>query len=330
MRRRSLRWRWRFTAAVSALTVIATGLGGGVAQAANDPAQTFGEVTAGVVEGRSVRDAVRLELPAAPSSAAEATGESAEAQTELAEPDEVTGESAEAQTELAEPDEVTGESAEAQTELAEPVVATAEGDSDLVDEAEAPLTEPLAAEEATVLESVLLDAASTATTYEPSYWLTWMKGSSVVYGRGLNSVGFLGDGTTTDRPTPVIVSPTWGSRKVEKLKTSGWGSTSILADDGTVWSWGRNDLGQLGDGTLSNSSKPVQTKPSWGSRKIIDIFGANGRTIAIANDGTLWQWGYLQSDDGTNSKADKPSQMNTTALGSRKPQVKSLPSRAGR
>ena len=39
-----------------------------------------------------------------------------------------------------------------------------------------------------------------------------------------------------------------------------------LKSDGTVWAWGHNEQGQLGDGTTTNRSTPVQVNLQWGSK----------------------------------------------------------------
>lgn len=69
--------------------------------------------------------------------------------------------------------------------------------------------------------------------------------------------------------------------------------------DGTLWAWGYNNYGQLGDGTNTNKSTPTQigTQANWQS------FAAGAsHTAAIKTNGTLWTWGYNNSGqlgDGT-------------------------------
>lgn len=61
-----------------------------------------------------------------------------------------------------------------------------------------------------------------------------------------------------------------------------------LKTDGTLWSWGRNTFGQLGDLTVSPRSSPVQvgTATNWAS------FATGGESsFAITSAGTLWSWG---------------------------------------
>lgn len=61
-----------------------------------------------------------------------------------------------------------------------------------------------------------------------------------------------------------------------------------LRNDGTVWTWGYNDKGQLGDGTMSNSSAPVQVK---GLSDVRAITAGAVHSIALRKDGSVWAWG---------------------------------------
>ena len=67
------------------------------------------------------------------------------------------------------------------------------------------------------------------------------------------------------------------------------GLYSALRADGTVWSWGKNDAGQLGNGTTIDSSIPVQ---AIGLSDVMAIDTSGGHVLAVKNDGTLWSWGH--------------------------------------
>ena len=71
---------------------------------------------------------------------------------------------------------------------------------------------------------------------------------------GLNGNGQLGDGTTTDRSTPVQVSGITTATQV----SLGYTHSCAILQDGTIECWGQNFYGQLGDGTNSDSATPVQ------------------------------------------------------------------------
>ncbi len=61
-----------------------------------------------------------------------------------------------------------------------------------------------------------------------------------------------------------------------------------LKSDGTVWTWGGNNYGQLGDGTTTRSSTPVQV---IGLTDVDAIAAGWGHGIALKSDGTIWTWG---------------------------------------
>lgn len=77
---------------------------------------------------------------------------------------------------------------------------------------------------------------------------------------------------------------------VAKL-SAGADHTLVIRTDGTLWSWGYNDEGQIGDGSYgegTNKSAPVQigTDNNWS-----DIAGGSHHSLALKTDGTLWAWG---------------------------------------
>lgn len=71
---------------------------------------------------------------------------------------------------------------------------------------------------------------------------------------GNNDHGGLGDGTTTDRATPVPVS----GLPTTKMLAAGWDHSLAVLTDGTLRAWGWNDSGQLGDGSQVDRSSPVR------------------------------------------------------------------------
>ena len=88
--------------------------------------------------------------------------------------------------------------------------------------------------------------------------------------------------------------------------------TVALKNDGTVWAWGRNNYGQLGDGTTTDSDTPVQAGGSSPLSGIIAIAAGESHTLALKNDGTVWAWGrnyYGQLGDGTTTDSDTPVQV---------------------
>lgn len=67
----------------------------------------------------------------------------------------------------------------------------------------------------------------------------------------------------------------------------------VLKNDGTVWAWGKNYYGQLGNGTFEDSEIPTQVK---NISNVVDISANYDFNLALKNDGTVWFWGFTGSD----------------------------------
>ncbi|MGX4585320.1 RCC1 domain-containing protein [Paenibacillus chitinolyticus] len=61
-----------------------------------------------------------------------------------------------------------------------------------------------------------------------------------------------------------------------------------LKSDGTVWAWGNNSQGQLGDGTLKNNGTPKQIQ---NLNNVVKIAAGGNHALALKSDGTVWAWG---------------------------------------
>lgn len=125
---------------------------------------------------------------------------------------------------------------------------------------------------------------------------------------GAATNGGLGNGTTT----PDISSP------VQVGALTNWAQVSVgtqfmlaIKTNGTLWGWGLNTSGQLGDGTAVSKSSPVQigTLTNWAQ-----ISAGNGSSRAVRTDGTLWAWGSGASGqlgDGTTASKSSPVQIGS-------------------
>jgi alpha-tubulin suppressor-like RCC1 family protein len=100
---------------------------------------------------------------------------------------------------------------------------------------------------ATVAEVALGDRHSCARKEGGTLWC-W----------GYNDYGQLGDGTTVHKSSPGGV-PALGTAVVEVAL--GGHQSCARKEDGSLWCWGRNDFGQLGDGTTALRSSPVVVAP---------------------------------------------------------------------
>lgn len=102
--------------------------------------------------------------------------------------------------------------------------------------------------------------------------------------------------------------------------TIAMGSSHALAlrADGTVWAWGRNSIGQLGnnDATHTNSNTPVEVTDAAGTgalSAVVAIAAGGDHSMALRTDGTVWSWGNngdgeLGNNDGTHTNTDRPVQ----------------------
>ena len=175
-----------------------------------------------------------------------------------------------------------------------------------------------------------------------------LMGDGSVYAWGYNGYGQLGDGTTTNQYSPIqvpgltkIVAIAAGDYFSLALKNDGtvlaWGDsyysgssptlvsglpsiTAIAAGadhalaltsdgTGTVYSWGRNDEGELGIGTTNRVSVPQQVMTGAIAISAGSDNDGDGQSFAIKNDNSVWAWGndrYGQLGDGvlTPSGAD--------------------------
>lgn len=68
--------------------------------------------------------------------------------------------------------------------------------------------------------------------------------------------------------------------------SAGWEYTAAVKADGSLWTWGNNAYGQLGNGTKENSATPVKVLEN-----VASVNTASGHTMAIKTDGSLWGWG---------------------------------------
>ncbi|MFT3795524.1 T9SS type A sorting domain-containing protein [Flavobacterium sp.] len=87
----------------------------------------------------------------------------------------------------------------------------------------------------------------------------------------------------------LIIAQTIGAQCVKSIAT-GAGHSGYIDNDGTLWMWGRNLNGQLGNNTTTNSNVPIQVG-NPGEWQSLGSFAFN-HTYAIKSDGTLWQWGF--------------------------------------
>ena len=112
-----------------------------------------------------------------------------------------------------------------------------------------------------------------------------------LFGWGSNTNGALGDGTGTDRPSPVAVQ---GIGKIVTKIAVGDSFSMALAMDGTAYGWGNNLQGQIGNGNMNLSVKipvPVMTGGLLSGKPFTEVSCGDGFTVVLSTDGNVYGWG---------------------------------------
>lgn len=138
---------------------------------------------------------------------------------------------------------------------------------------------------------------------------------------GYNTYGELGDGTTTQRTTSVDAS---GLTSGVSSIVAGGGHTCAVTTSGGVKCWGDNGRGQLGDGTTTQRTTPVDA--SGLTSEVSAIAAGYGYTCAMTTSGGVkcWGWNYYgQLGDGTT--ADRHTPVDVVGFGGVPPPFLDLP-----
>jgi len=150
-----------------------------------------------------------------------------------------------------------------------------------------------------------------------SYHTAAIKTDGTLWTWGNNPYGALGDNTTVNKSSPVTTvagGTNW------KQVSGGYGHTAAIKTDGTLWTWGNNFYGGLGDSTTVDKSSPITTVAGGTNWK--QVAGGNYHTAAIKTDGTLWTWGFnAYGGLGDNTTVNKSSPITTVAGGTNWKQV---------
>ncbi|KFI40469.1 regulator of chromosome condensation, RCC1 [Bifidobacterium actinocoloniiforme DSM 22766] len=110
-----------------------------------------------------------------------------------------------------------------------------------------------------------------------------------VYAWGRNDAGQLGDGTTSNRTSPVAVHMPGGMKFTQVV--AGPNDSFALAANGFLYAWGWNSKGQLGNGNTVDQSTPVIVPVPEGSTKYTKIIPGREHTFAVTDTGVLYAWG---------------------------------------
>ena len=140
------------------------------------------------------------------------------------------------------------------------------------------------------------------------YFSAAIKTDGTLWTWGNDSFGELGNGTVLGQqlvPTQIGIDTNW------KTISAGQYHSLALKTDGSLWAWGSNSYGALGDGTTTTRPAPIQigSATDWDT-----IVAGSFASYAIKTDGTLWSWGYNQYGqlgNGTTVNTPVPTQIGS-------------------
>lgn len=145
-----------------------------------------------------------------------------------------------------------------------------------------------------------------------------LKADGTVWAWGADMFGQLGDGLPETDPNlppwPEVASSSpvqgKGLGAAKSIFAGPFHSLAVLSD-GSVWAWGNNQSGQLGDGSARNQAQPVLLS---GLTDVSAIAAGMAHNLALKTDGTVWAWGDNQSGqlgDGTTNSRPAPVLIST-------------------
>ena len=160
------------------------------------------------------------------------------------------------------------------------------------------------------LEDSIFASANKITAREKN--VIAMKSDGTLWGWGDSDKGQRGDNNIAQRSSPTQVSgTTWN---VLNLAGTNCRSTFCTKTDGTLWSWGDNNYGQLGQNNTTRYSSPVQLPGTTWKATIND----GHKSMGTKTDGTLWTWGrnqYGELGHGDTDNESSPKQVPGTTWG---------------
>jgi alpha-tubulin suppressor-like RCC1 family protein len=126
---------------------------------------------------------------------------------------------------------------------------------------------------------------------------------SDIYAWGSNALGELGDNTTVTRSSPVSVI---GNFTDWCQVAAGRCNSLAVRQNGTLWAWGQNNNGKLGDNTIVDKSSPVSVV--GGFTDWCQVSAGQCHSLAVRQSGTAWAWGENSAGQlGDNTTANKSS-----------------------
>ena len=133
------------------------------------------------------------------------------------------------------------------------------------------------------------------------YFSIALKADGTVWTWGYNVAGQLGNNSTADSLIPVqVLGGATGNQYLTNVVQVAAGGTFdggnryyalALRENGTVWAWGNNEYGQLGDGSVSCAYEPINVTALNG-KDIVSVHAGEYHSIALTRDGEVYTWGH--------------------------------------
>ncbi|MDY0140107.1 MAG: hypothetical protein RBR50_10435, partial [Candidatus Izemoplasmatales bacterium] len=113
---------------------------------------------------------------------------------------------------------------------------------------------------------------------------------------GLNNYGQLGNGTVTNKSTPVDITNQFSFQQEESIikVTSGYSHLFLITSNNRIFSWGDNQYGQLGNGSSINQLNPIEITDEFGlsdEESIFSISLGDGLSAMVTSEGKVFTWG---------------------------------------
>jgi alpha-tubulin suppressor-like RCC1 family protein len=136
----------------------------------------------------------------------------------------------------------------------------------------------------------------------------FIKSDGTLWGTGRNDTGQIGISPWVSNSNTLLQV---GNDSNWRSVSSGSFHTCAIKTNNTLWTWGKNNSGQLGDGTIIQKTVPTQvgTAQDWSK-----ISSGYTYTMCIKTDGTLWAWGdntYGQLGNNSILPLNIPTQVGT-------------------